>query len=85
VLGSCDHVLLEDLPEALLERAAPRASDLPRFHDSVRLAKIRAILDAFREAHGSYVETARLLGLHPNYLHRLIRNLGLKPSLEQER
>ena len=85
VLGSCDHVLLEDLPEALLERAAPRASDLPRFHDSVRLAKIRAILDAFREAHGSYVETARLLGLHPNYLHRLIRNLALKPSLEQER
>ncbi len=27
---------------------------------------------------------ARLLGVHPNYLHRLIRNLNLKPTLRKE-
>ena len=31
---------------------------------------------------GSYAEAARLLGVHPNYLHRLIRNLELKESLK---
>jgi hypothetical protein len=27
------------------------------------------------------VEAAGILGVHPNYLHRLIRNLGLKEAL----
>jgi transcriptional regulator with GAF, ATPase, and Fis domain len=32
---------------------------------------------------GNYTEAAKLLGLHPNYLHRLIRNLGLKMELKK--
>jgi transcriptional regulator with GAF, ATPase, and Fis domain len=36
------------------------------------------IANALREAKGSYPEAARLLGIHPKYLHRLARNLGLK-------
>jgi transcriptional regulator with GAF, ATPase, and Fis domain len=35
------------------------------------------------QAGGNYTEAARLLGLHPNYLHRLIRNLSLKPTLQR--
>ena len=31
---------------------------------------------------GSYAEAARILGVHPNYLHRLIRNLELKDILK---
>ena len=38
------------------------------------------ILKAVRETGGNYTEAARLLGIHPNYLHRLIRNLNLKAS-----
>jgi len=30
------------------------------------------------------LEAARLVGLHPNYLHRLIRNLNLKPALQRQ-
>ena len=41
----------------------------------------KIILKAFEGAAGNYTETAKLLGLHPNYLHRLIRNLDLKPEL----
>ena len=85
VLGSSDHILADDLPEALLETAGTRVTQLPRFHECVRDAKVRAIADAFREAGRSYTEAARILGLHPNYLHRLIRNLDLKSVLEQER
>jgi hypothetical protein len=29
------------------------------------------------------VEAAAILGVHPNYLHRLIRNLGLKEELNE--
>jgi transcriptional regulator with GAF, ATPase, and Fis domain len=84
VLGSGPEILPEDLPDALLDSAPKRVSGLPAFHDAVRDAKGRAIMEAFRRARGSYTETARLLGLHPNYLHRLIRNLGIKPLLEED-
>ena len=38
------------------------------------------MIAALDEAKGSPVEAARLLGIHPKYLHRLIRNLKLKPE-----
>ncbi len=41
------------------------------------------IIAAVEQAGGNYTEAARRLGLHPNYLHRLIRNLNLKPLLRQ--
>ena len=47
--------------------------------------KREAIVTAFRRAGGNYTETASLLGVHPNYLHRLIRNLDLKATLEAAR
>ncbi len=46
---------------------------------------MRVIVDTFREARRNYTDTARLLGLHPNYLHRLIKNLDLKAALEEDR
>jgi DNA-binding NtrC family response regulator len=84
VLGSSDYIVRDDLPDVLLEVSTPDGSERPRFHDAVRKAKMKAIVDAFREARSSYTDTARLLGLHPNYLHRLIKNLDLKSVLEEE-
>jgi Nif-specific regulatory protein len=84
VLGSSDEILPEDLPESLLELPAASGRELPRFHEAVIETKKRVIVDAFRQARRSYVDTARLLGLHPNYLHRVIRNLDLKSQLESE-
>ena len=84
VLGSSDMILPEDLPEALLEKAeAANGASVTAFHDSLREAKKQLILNAFEQAQGSYTEAAKLLGLHPNYLHRLIRNLNMKPLLKQ--
>jgi transcriptional regulator with GAF, ATPase, and Fis domain len=42
-------------------------------------------MKAMGEAEGSYSEAARLLGMHVNNLHRLIRNLGLKPEIKGSR
>jgi Nif-specific regulatory protein len=90
VLGSSDTIQLEDLPESILEvrpvnpSAAPSASPAPRnFYEAVNEAKKRLILDAFHQAQGNYTEAARLLDMHPNHLHRLIRNLNMKAELKK--
>lgn len=78
VLGSADMILPEDLPEVLLETAAPARPPAAKFYDTLREIKKQLLLNALDEADGNYGEAARLLGIHPNNLHRLLRNLGLK-------
>ena len=54
-----------------------------RFHDTIKQTKKDTlIIRAVGEADGNYNAAARLLGLHPNYLHRLIKNFQLKATLE---
>jgi len=82
VLGSSDTVLPEDLPEALLEHApAPEITEA-KYHSSLKELKKRLILNAVEQTRGNYAEAAGILGVHPNYLHRLIRNLDLKETLK---
>lgn len=84
VLGATDHILPEDLPEATLEsEAATTNAPAPRYHDAVTQTKKQIILTAMDQAKGNYTEAARLLGVHPNYLHRLIRNLNLREQVKQ--
>jgi len=81
VMGSSDSVLLEDLPESLLEQESPVAMHEGKYHASVKELKKQLIVDAVEQTRGNYVDAAGILGVHPNYLHRLIRNLGLKEAL----
>ncbi len=83
VMGSSDMVLLEDLPESLLEQNAPEEMPEGKYQASVKQLKKHLILDAVGQTGGNYVEAAQILGVHPNYLHRLIRNLGIKDELNQ--
>jgi DNA-binding NtrC family response regulator len=85
VLGTSDEILPEDLPESLLEREPAPGTQEAKYHVAVKDLKKRLIQNALEEAHGSYTEAARVLGVHPNYLHRLIRNLDLKDIKEQVR
>jgi len=76
VLGTTELILPEDLPEVILER---EVSVVPEgYHEAVVETKKRIILDAMDQASGNYTEAAKILKVHPNYLHRLIRNLELK-------
>jgi transcriptional regulator of acetoin/glycerol metabolism len=69
--------LPEDLPNALLEEQSSGLAEA-RYHDTLNQTKKQLVLSALDEANGSPVEAARLLGIHPKYLHRLIRNLNLR-------
>ena len=83
VMGSSDAVLLDDLPESLLEQSPAEDVAEGKYHANVKDLKKRLILDAVEQTGGNYVEAAGVLGVHPNYLHRLIRNLQLKEEINQ--
>jgi Nif-specific regulatory protein len=83
VLGSSEVILPDDLPEAVLEAEPATRLSVLQYHEAVKEAKKQLILRAVEQAGGNYTEAARLLGVHPNYLHRLIRNLNLKAALKK--
>jgi transcriptional regulator with GAF, ATPase, and Fis domain len=82
VLGSSEFILPEDLPEAVLETATPAGVNMAQYHEAIAEAKKQVIMRAVEQAGGNYTEAAKLLGVHPNYLHRLIRNMNLKTALK---
>jgi len=77
VLGSTDVVHVDDLPEALLERASEDGTHTG-FHGRVATQKRAIICEALERAGGNVASAARDLGLQATYLHRLIRNLGIR-------
>jgi transcriptional regulator with GAF, ATPase, and Fis domain len=56
-------------------------SDVLRYHDAVNALKRQLIVKALEQAGGSFTEAVKLLDLHPNYLHRLVRNMDLRKDL----
>jgi len=82
VLGAADELSLEDLPESVLEQVPDAEMEDGKYQGSVRHFKKQMILQAVQQT-GNYVEAAKALGVHPNYLHRLIKNLGLKDELNE--
>jgi len=77
VLGLTDEILAEDLPSIILE-SLPAGMSKSRYQDVLNDKKKELILNALQEACGSFPEAARLLGIHPKYLFRLVRNLKLR-------
>ncbi len=77
VLGLTDEILPEDLPASILEEQSSGLKEA-RYHDVLNQTKREMILKALQETKGNYPEAARLLNIHPKYLHRLARNLNLK-------
>jgi transcriptional regulator with GAF, ATPase, and Fis domain len=77
VLGSTDTILPEDLPEEIAGSALPEQNEIANFHQQIKEAKQKAILEALEKSGGNYTQAARQLGINRNNLHRLIRNLGM--------
>ena len=84
VLGFTGSILPEDLPDALLESGSEARSG-GEYHAAVKEMKKRLIQQALEQSGGSFTEAAKQLGLHPNYLHRLIRNLEIPPPAKGSR
>jgi transcriptional regulator with GAF, ATPase, and Fis domain len=83
VLGSTDYILPEDLPDEVVDAGCPAVASITRYHEAMREAKKQLIVRTLEQVAGNHNEGARLLGLHPNNLHRLIRNLDLKQALNK--
>ena len=83
VLGLTDEILAEDLPDTLLEEQSVGLT-AARYHNTLSQTKKQLVLTALDETNGNHVEAARLLGIHPKYLHRLIRNLNLKSAVKRQ-
>jgi transcriptional regulator with GAF, ATPase, and Fis domain len=83
VMGLTDEMLPEDLPNAVLEEQSAGLADA-RYYNTLSQTKKQLVLTALDETSGNHVEAARLLGIHPKYLHRLIRNLNLKSDVRKQ-
>jgi len=85
VLGRSNRIECDDLPQAVREAAA---ASLPQpaalYHRNVVETKRRLILDAIDRTGGNHTAAARLLGINPTYLHRLLRNLQLRDAVDRQ-
>jgi Nif-specific regulatory protein len=85
ILGVEESIVLDDLPDVVAGRfASSGPAGLPAattFREAIEQAKVDLITKALKESGGNHTAAARQLGLHPNYLHRLIRNLGMRRAV----
>jgi transcriptional regulator with GAF, ATPase, and Fis domain len=84
VLGSNEMITSEDLPDALFDTSHNSLLPITSYHERVKEAKSAIIIKAIEEAGGNITEAAKRLGLHPNNLHRVIRNLNLRARVKDE-
>jgi Nif-specific regulatory protein len=82
VLGETDRVTVADLPEALHRVALAGCEDgataIPIFHAAVADFKENLIRTVVERTDGNLSEAARQLGLHRNYVSRLVKSMGIR-------
>jgi two-component system, NtrC family, response regulator HydG len=83
IAGASSYIEVEDLPDNLsFTETTGTASSLPPssipYKDALLEARRRIILNAFRSAGGKHTKAAELLGVHPNNLHRMLKELGIR-------
>lgn len=85
VIGNSEKILPEDLPEGLQDTVEAEGNGTPaKYHEAIRDLKKKMILSALEQGAGNITEAAKLLGVHANYLHRLMRNLELRPKMKKQ-
>ena len=83
VMRQGEWILPEDLPEAVIEQSVGLEGEAMGYQEQVVRLKRKLIIDAVKTADGNITAAAEALGLHPNYLHRLIRNLDLRSEIKK--
>jgi transcriptional regulator with GAF, ATPase, and Fis domain len=82
-LGLTDEILPEDLPEVMLEDQSSEVAAAALYHNTLNQTKKQRVVTEMDAAKGKQIEAARLLGIHPKYLHRLIKILNSKFELRR--
>ncbi|MBO0797589.1 MAG: sigma 54-interacting transcriptional regulator, partial [Blastocatellia bacterium] len=70
-------------PDAETQTLPVIIGSVMNYHEGMIEAKRQLIVKAFDQAKGNHFDAAKLLGLHPNNLHRMIRNLNLRSRLKK--
>ena len=83
VLGGSDKIMPEDLPKEMVENDSTATVLNGDFYEQIKQAKQKIVVSAINGSNGNFTEAARLLGIHPNNLHRLVRELGIKDELSR--
>ncbi len=78
VLGVTELIVPEDLPETIFESESLPDQPPAGYHETIREAKRQLISKTLQQTAGNYTEAAKLLGIHPNNLHRIVRDLKLR-------
>jgi transcriptional regulator with GAF, ATPase, and Fis domain len=81
MISTREPVRPDDLPAGLGDALATACSSSLDYHATLEEMKRELIVRAFERAGQSHAGAARLLGVHPNYLHRLMRNFNLRPAV----
>jgi len=68
----------------MAETGTNQGPSTAKYHEAIRELKKQLILNALEESGGNITEAAKLLGVHGNYLHRLMRNLDLRLALKKQ-
>jgi transcriptional regulator with GAF, ATPase, and Fis domain len=82
VLSLSDQIRAEDLPASIVQRNPAPQVHRAKYHTALNELRKHLILSALEEENGNFTEAAHLLGVHPNYLHRLVKKLNLRGSVE---
>jgi len=80
VVGSTEWIQPEDLPETVVETGGGCDVAPAKYHEAIRKLKKELILNSLDQSAGNVTEAAKLLGVHANYLHRLMKNLDLRAA-----
>lgn len=83
VLGTSGIIQLEDLPYEIIEKRVNENDSNLDFHGQVTEAKRKIVLSAIKDTNKNYSEAARRLGMHPNNLHRVMRELDIKDKAKK--
>ena len=78
VLGATELIMPEDLPETVFESEAIVEQLAAGYYETIREAKRQLVAKTLQQTAGNFTEAAKLLRIHPNNLHRLVRNLKLR-------
>jgi transcriptional regulator with GAF, ATPase, and Fis domain len=81
VLSAGEFITTDDFPDTIVD-AGSLSGESARYYGALKDFKKKLIQEALRQAAGSYIEAAKYLGLHPNSLLRLIRNLKIRSGVK---
>jgi Nif-specific regulatory protein len=78
VLGVTELIVPEDLPETIFESDTPTHQPPVGYQETVREFRRQLIAKTLKQTGGNFTEAAKLLKIHANNLHRLVRDLKLR-------